>query len=76
MGPEQGNKDRDACQMAHFPCNGVLHLALQDGHLHCALNHSLDHVCYQDIRVPEEHCDFIMDNHKLRPTIVSVPCFI
>ena len=62
--------------MACFPCNGVFIVTLQDRYFDCVLNHSLDHVPYKDIKVPEKWCDFITKNHKLGPTVVSVPCFI
>ena len=62
--------------MARFPCHGVFLVTLRDGYFDCALDHSLDHLPYNDIRVPDEWIDFIKENHKLGPTIVSVPHFI
>jgi len=62
--------------MARFPCKGVFHVTLRDGYFDCVLNHSLNHVRYKDISVPEEWRRFIVDNHKLGPAKVSDPCFI
>ena len=74
--PEQANQGRDACRMARFPCNRVLQVALRDGQFHCLLNHSMDHLRYKDIRIPDLWQTFIKENVKIGPTNVSVPCLI
>ena len=74
MEPEQ--RGRDMHQMDCFPCNGVFHVVQQDGDFYCMLKHSLNHVQYKDISIPEKWCKFIMDNYMLGPTKVSIPCFI
>ena len=51
-------------------------MTLRDGYFDCVLNHSLNHVHYTDIRIPDKWHEYIMDNHKLGPMNVSVPCFI
>ena len=76
MEPELGKQSRDTRRMSRFPCNGSLYVTARDGFLDCVLKHSLDHIHYKDITIPDEWRKFIIDNHKCGPTKVSVPCFI
>ena len=76
MGPEQGKQGRDVRRMARFPCNGLLYVTPRDGFIQCVVKHSLDHVPYKEISIPEEWRQYITDNHNIGPAKVSVPCFI
>ena len=62
--------------MDRFPCNGRLYITLRAGYLECALSHSLKHIHYRDIAIPEDWRQFIRDNYKSGPTTVRVPCLI
>ena len=76
MEPELGKKGRDARRMARFPCKGVLYLTPRDGYFDCLLSHSIDHVRYKDISIPDFWLQYIKDNHKIGPTNVSIHRFI
>ena len=76
MEPEHGKQGRDTRRMSRFPCNGLLYVTPRDVYFNCVLKHSLDHVRYKDITIPEKWCQFILDNYKYGPMQVSVPCFI
>ena len=76
MVPEQGKKGRDARRMARFPCNGLLYVTPRDGFIQCMVKHSLDHVPYKEISIPEEWRQYITDNHNIGAVKVRVPCFI
>ena len=76
MEPELGKQSRDTRRMPRFPCNGMFYVMAWDGFLDCVLKHSLDHICYKDIAIPDEWRQFIIDNHRYGPTKVSVSSFI
>ena len=76
MAPEPDSRGRDTRRMSRFPCNGLLYVTARNGIFDCQLKHSLNHVRYTDIRIPDNWRQYISENHKLGPARVSVPCFV
>lgn len=73
MDPEQEKKGRDTRRMSCFPCNRLLYVTVHNGNIECQLKHSLDHICYTDIRIPDNWWQYITENHRIGPANVSDP---